>query len=482
MAGQVAELKRMEKDWEKTRNEVRKLRQANRAKKKPAPTDVATTANSATASQQNGQENASESAVVSPVQQPILLEAVSAPVVATNGPLIPAPPALPVEVAETESIVDVLLLKEKELASKDREITEKRKVLAKTAMSTFALAVVDREKPADIPIRVRGEADKLGPVVPRGLLTVLNSDDPGHFTTGGSGRAELADWLASSSNPLTARVFVNRVWSKLFGSGLVATVDDFGSQGQAPSHPELLDDLAAGFIANGWSTKWLIRQIVLTHAFQVGDRADSRNAEVDGENKLLWRWNRRRLEAEAIRDGLLAVSGQLDLTRPVGTPVVEMGVREIAGQANLEPLRRDYRYRSVYLPLVRNQLPEALALFDLPDPGLITGQRDQTTGPAQALYMLNGPQVEQSAEELSKRISADSHASDSSRIEEAFVTVLGRRPASAERELALKFLDDFAESDKNNTTPDQTHEAPRQRAWVALVRTMLASPEFRYLF
>ena len=489
-AGRVTELKQMEKNWENKRNEVRKLRQANRAKQAAA----ATTAQAADTSvpsanapiQTGGQDNVPAAGTAGPVQQSVVLEAAtpqvaSTQVAAIDGPLIPAPPFLPQE-GNSGSVVDELPIREKELAALDREITEKRRTLAKTTMSTFALAVVDREKPADIPIRVRGEVDKLGPVVPRGLLTVLKSDESGHFTTAGSGRLELADWLASPSNPLTARVFVNRVWSKLLGAGLVATVDDFGTQGQPPTHPELLDDLAAGFVANGWSTKWLVRQIVLTHAFQVGEHADARNADVDGENKLLWRWNRRRLEAEAIRDGLLAVSGQLDPTRPVGTPVVEMGVREIAGQSNLEPLRREYPYRSVYLPVVRNHLPEALALFDLPDPGLITGQRDQTTGPSQGLYMLNGPQVERSAEELAKRILAGPDVADSSRIEQAFVTILGRRPVSAERELAVKFLDDFAASERQKSSPDQAPEVPRQRAWVALVRTMLASPEFRYLF
>lgn len=509
-AARVGELKQMEKNWEKKRNEVRKLRQANRAKQATPATataavatsesavdtsakTVATPEQSATAQTGPTQNSPAPTAVQTsqagltvpePSQPIVLTEAVPVSAVAPESTPFPPPPALPQEIAEssTATVVDELPLREKELASLDREITEKRRDLAKTTMSTFALAVVDREKPADIPIRVRGEVDKLGPVVPRGLLTVLSSGDNVHFTTAGSGRVELADWIASRDNPLTARVFVNRVWAKLFGAGLVSTVDDFGTQGQAPTHPELLDDLASGFIENGWSTKWLIRHIVLAHAFQVGDQADSINAEVDGENKLLWKWNRRRLEAEAIRDGLLAVSGQLDSTRPVGTPVVELGVREIAGQAKLDPIKRNYPYRSVYLPIVRNQLPEALALFDLPDPGLITGQRDQTTGPSQALYMLNGPLVERSAEELARRVLTSAESSDSSRVEQTFITVLGRRPVSAERELSLKFLDDFAASDTAGQSPDDSAEGRRNKAWVALLRTLLASPEFRYLF
>lgn len=494
-AERVAELKQMEKNWEKMRNEVRKLRQANRAKQATAVAAVTPTATSGTSADDSAKSAASPgltngqeiptSGPSSDVPQTVVLQETPTVTVASDVPLIPPPPALPQEfnpALANHPVIDELPRREKELNALDREITEKRRELARTTMATFALAVVDREKPADIPIRVRGEVDKLGPVVPRGLLTVLTSDDNPHLTTTGSGRLELAEWLASRNNPLTARVFINRVWAKLFGSGLVSTVDDFGSQGQPPTHQELLDDLAAGFIENGWSTKWLIRQIVLSHAFQVGDQAERVNAEIDGENKLLWRWNRRRLEAEAIRDGLLAVSGQLDWTRPVGTPVVELGVREIAGQSNLDPLRKEYAYRSVYLPVVRNQLPESLALFDLPDPGLITGQRDQTTGPSQALFMLNGPLVERSAEELARRILAGTDVSDAARVEQAFLTILGREPASAERELALKFLHDFAASEQCQAAPADGSDLQRQKTWAALLRTLLASPEFRYLF
>ena len=174
----------------------------------------------------------------------------------------------------------------------------------------FAMGVRERDEAVDSPLYVRGELDQPGEVVPRGLVRVLCDDSSASIATG-SGRRELADWLASPANPLTARVMVNRVWLHLFGRGLVPTPDNFGAAGQPPSHPELLDTLAVEFMDDGWSIKRLIRRIVLSRAYRLDSAHDARNFEADPDNALVWRMSKRRLEAEAMRDALLFVSGRL---------------------------------------------------------------------------------------------------------------------------------------------------------------------------
>src|SRR5262249_43256180 len=175
----------------------------------------------------------------------------------------------------------------------------------------------------DCPLYTRGEIDKPGPKVPRGLPQVLTTK-PVKITKG-SGRLEVAEWLAADDNPLTARVMVNRVWLHLFGRGLVATPDNFGASGQPPSHPELLDYLAVTFVEDGWSVKKLIRRLVLSRAYQLAARPHAANQEADPDNVYLWRAAKRRLDAEALRDSMLAVSGLLERTPAKGSPVGRAG-------------------------------------------------------------------------------------------------------------------------------------------------------------
>jgi len=172
-------------------------------------------------------------------------------------------------------------------------------------------AVAEGAKPADIRVHIRGNPANLGEEAPRRFLAIIAGDDPPAFSQG-SGRLELAKAIASPDNPLTARVFVNRVWMHHFGRGIVGTPSNFGTLGEAPTHPELLDDLASRFVADGWSVKRLHREIMLSSTYQLGGRYDERNAQVDPDNRLLWRMNRRRLEVEPWRDAMLVVAGTLD--------------------------------------------------------------------------------------------------------------------------------------------------------------------------
>ena len=238
----------------------------------------------------------------------------------------------------------------------------------------------------------------------RGLVRVL-CDETSAPIAAGSGRRELADWLASPANPLTARVIVNRVWLHLFGRGLVPTPDNFGAAGQPPSHPELLDTLAVEFMADGWSIKRLIRRIVLSRAYGLDSAHDPRNFEADPDNALVWRMSKRRLEAEALRDAVLFVSGRLATEPPVGSAVARAG-EGLALFVRVAGLDASDVHRSVYLPVVRDQVPESLALFDFADPSLVTGERATTTGPAQALYFMNGPFVIRQAEAVADGVCA----------------------------------------------------------------------------
>jgi hypothetical protein len=260
----------------------------------------------------------------------------------------------------------------------------------------LAMGVRERERVLNSPIYQRGEIDKPGESVPRGVVQVVTTSIP--EIRQGSGRLELADWLASPENPLTARVMVNRIWLHLFGRGLVPTPDNFGAAGQPPSHPELLDHLAVTFMDNGWSVKTLIRQLVLSRAYQLDSRFDARANEADPDNVLVWRMSKRRLEAEAVRDAMLAVSDQLDRAKPKGSAVARFGDGNSGAMQRAGAFDARLTVRSVYLPVLRNNFLDSLALFDFPDPGLIVAERATTTVPAQGLYLLNSPFVMRQAE------------------------------------------------------------------------------------
>jgi hypothetical protein len=334
----------------------------------------------------------------------------------------------------------------------------------------FAMGARERDEIVDSPLYARGELDQPGEVVPRGLVPVLCDESLGPIVEG-SGRRELADWIASATNPLTARVMVNRVWLHLFGRGLVPTPDNFGAAGTPPSHPELLDLLAVDFMADGWSIKRLIRRIVLSRAYGLDSTFDPRSYEADPDNELVWRMSKRRLDAEVLRDALLAVGGRLSSEPRSSSPVARTG-EGLAFFIRLAGFDASDTHRSVYLPVIRDQVLESLALFDFADPSLVTGLRSATTGPAQALYFLNSPFVIQQSAAFADRL-CTLETDDAHRVELAYRLALARSPTEAERSRALLFIHDCAAGTEAGTG---AHEA-----WKQFCQALLSSAEFRYV-
>jgi cytochrome c553 len=351
------------------------------------------------------------------------------------------------------------------------------------AQGPIAHGVRDAKTVADTELRIRGEAEKLGPVVPRGFLSTIDVPDAPKVNLHQSGRLELAQWLTSARNPLTPRVLANRVWQHLFGRGLVSSVDNFGVTGDKPSHPELLDYLATRLVQDGWSVKKLVRVLVLSRAYQLGSEAQAGNIAADPANRLVWRHSPRRLDAEEIRDAALAVAGTLEPSRPTASPAKELKVMElpdngpIAKRLGDEALKS--RHRSVYLPLLRGLTPRALEVFDFAEQGFVTGRRDTTTVAPQALYLLNDPFVRQQSAALAKRLLGRETLDDGARLELAYRLTFGRPAMPKELARAKFFLADYETALRNNR-PMQAAE-PRAAAWTSFCHALLASAEFRYV-
>ena len=289
--------------------------------------------------------------------------------------------------------------------------------------------VADQDSGFDVPVFLRGDFRNLGEMAPRHFIQVLSSPTEGK--PHGSGRWELAEHIASKKNPLTARVMVNRIWHHLFGAGIVRTVDDFGHLGDLPSNPELLDYLATQFMDDGWSMKRLIRSLVLTQAFQMGNQPSAKDREVDPENRLLQHYPARRLEAEAIRDSILAVSGRLDETL-YGPSIQPYRVHPMPERRLFQgPLDGNGR-RSIYTKITLMEGPQFLCVFNLPDPKAPQGRRDVTNVPAQALTLLNDPFVINQAEFWAGRLVAENDATVAARVDRMFRIALGRAPQKAE--------------------------------------------------
>ncbi len=342
----------------------------------------------------------------------------------------------------------------------------------------LAMGVREAAKLMDCKINIRGEVNDLGDEVDRGFVRVLQFAGAPIVDKSQSGRLQMAAWLTNRNNPLTARVMVNRVWFHLFGRGLVETVDNFGAMGEMPSHPELLDHLAIRFMDQKWSTKQLIREIVLSRTYQLSSAHHTANYESDPENKYLWRMSRRRLEAEAIRDAVLATSGRLNLERPVGSPIMKLN-GELGRQVRGDELLRENNHRSAYLPLARGYVPEFLNVFDMADPELVTGQRDVTTVATQALYMMNSPVVHDLADSAAKRILGEVRLKDDAmRIDYAFRLLVGR-PATSDQ---IGDVQQFLKQYEASQPPDMKADSRRQQAWATFCHTLYASAEFRYVY
>lgn len=321
-------------------------------------------------------------------------------------------------------------LKSAKDALKNREQRAKvlREALAKRPRT---MGVIERPQITDCPIHVRGTTLNLGETVPRGFLQVVGPAPASSLPRDQSGRRELSAWIASHQNPLTARVYVNRVWHWLFGKGIVATVDNFGSTGVAPTHPELLDYLALDFIDHGWSTKRLVKLLVLSQAYQRASTSAS-DPSADPENRYLARMNRVRLDAECLRDALLFVSGQMDLT--VGGPTIPSGLAADYG------FKKPSQRRSVYVPVLRNALPEIFEAFDFADPSLVVGARNSSSVAPQALFLMNNPLVREQAAAAARRTMDTPNVPTDQRIDGAFRQCVGRRPTPDERRIATETL------------------------------------------
>ncbi|QDU31273.1 Planctomycete cytochrome C [Anatilimnocola aggregata] len=365
---------------------------------------------------------------------------------------------------------------ERRLSELSNARTELEKKL--TPPGENAMGVRESAKLMDCHINIRGEVNDLGDEVDRGLVRVLMYPGAPQIDKTHSGRLQLAAWIANRSNPLTARVMANRVWFHLFGRGLVETIDNFGALGETPSHPELLDYLAVRFMDQKWSTKQLIREIVLSRTYQLSSAHQAANYNSDPENKYLWRMSRRRLEAEAIRDAVLATSGRLNLERPAGSPVMKLS-GELGRQIKGEELLQENTYRSCYLPMARGYVPEFLNVFDMADPELVTGQRDVTTVATQALYLMNSPVVQKMSEGAADRVLGNSKLTDDNqRIDYAFRLIVGHGATSDQMGEVQQFLNDYAATQAVGMKPEQR----RQQAWTALCHTLYASAEFRYVY
>ena len=288
-----------------------------------------------------------------------------------------------------------------------------------------AMALVDREHPANSHVFNRGSPANPGEEVPRRFLEILSGPERLPFTNG-SGRLELARAIASQDNPLTARVYVNRVWLHHFGEGFVATPGDFGVRTEAPVHRALLDYLAASFIENGWSTKALHRLIVLSATYQQSSDASPATVKADPENRLLSRFSRQRLDFESMRDTLLALSGTIDL-RVGGLPV----------DIETEPYSTR---RTVYALIERQNLPGLFRTFDFANPDTSNQRRFHTTVPQQALFLMNSPFVLERARALTQRPELNSAPSTGAKIRVAYEVLFQREPTRQEVELGEKFL------------------------------------------
>ena len=346
-----------------------------------------------------------------------------------------------------------------------------------TDPGNLAMGVAEAERPSNVPIQIHGELSEKGPVVPRGVLTVLKTPMNTIIPEHRSGRLQLAYWIADRANPLTARVMVNRVWAHLFGQGLVDTVDNFGTLGSQPSHPELLDTLAVQFMEQKWSVKRLIRTLVLSRTYQLSTVHDEHNYEKDPDNRLLWRMPHRRLDAEEIRDAMLMAGGQLDLQRPEGSVVMQLSNKGVNAGKGMQEVRKPSNVRSVYLPVVRGQVPAMLGVFDMADPNLIVGKRDVTTVPTQALFLMNNPFVLNQAREMARRILRQEGLNPNARIDLAYRLALGRLATPSERDQAASYLADF----RKTLEADQTPGNPQLISWSSFCQTLFQSGQFRYV-
>src|SRR5262249_54302571 len=314
------------------------------------------------------------------------------------------------------------------------------------------------------------------PVVKRNVIKFLAGDKLTSIPADASGRRELAQWLTTPQNPLTARVMINRIWQHHFGKGIVPTPSNFGLRGEPPTHPELLDWLAARFIASGWSVKAMHRLILASKTYQLASADDDVNAAADPGNRWYWRFDRRRLDAEALRDAVLAVSGTLDASRPGPHPFPPI---RAWGWTQHNPFKDLYPSspRSVYLMTQRFQRHPYLALFDGPDTNTSTGHRQSSTVPLQALFMMNSPFIREQAEAFARRLLRTT-PDRRQRLELACQLAWSRRPRSAEMARNERYLNDCQAVAAASGVVAERCEL---ESWTSLCRVLLGANEFVFI-
>ena len=358
------------------------------------------------------------------------------------------------------------------------------------------MAAIDEPKVVEVPVHVRGSHLKLeGEAVPRGFLSVLDHVVPWEALPGdGSGRLELATWLTRRDHPLTARVMANRVWQHHFGQALVRSPSNFGARGATPTHPELLDWLAVRFVESGWSVKALHRLVLTSETWQQAVTSNDVAALQDPTNELLWRQNRRRVEAEVIRDSLLAVSGRLELT--LGGTLLSSGNRDyVTNDQSSDAANYDAPRRSVYLPIIRNAMYPFFGVFDYGDPSVHIEERSSTTVATQALFLMNSPLAIESARALAA-LTASAVATELSvgesaeaRVQRLYRLALGRGAGADEVRDAVDYVTAYVTTFATPDAPvtaaagDKGHEprSAEERAWQSLCQAVLASNEFVFV-
>lgn len=382
------------------------------------------------------------------------------------------------EVARREA--EITKLAAKGGAGSKEELRRLRASLAefqKQAPAVPEVMSVEDQAITNLRVHIRGNYLTLGEDVPRRFPRILAGENQPALDSSRSGRLELAEWLTGPDHPLTARVMVNRLWLWHFGVGLVDSPDNFGRLGDRPVNLALLDWLARRFVASGWSIKSMHRLIMLSSTYQMSTRFDRAAALVDPDNRLHWRTSRRRLEAEAIRDAILTVSGQLDLAMG-GTLMTEKSHAYVNSTTRSGSTTYQVNLRSVYLPVIRSGLYDVFQAFDFADPSASNGKRIPTTVAPQALFMMNDRLVLRCAEAMARRLLDHPGLDDSGRIRLAYRSAYGRLPTVSEITRANDYLRRFAAVIDSQGV--YTGSRPL-RSWQALCQALLASSEFIYL-
>ncbi len=338
------------------------------------------------------------------------------------------------------------------------------------------MAVSDA-KIEDIRIHIRGNHITQGAIVPRRVLRIMAGENQAPIGKQQSGRLQLAQWISNADHPMTARVIVNRIWRWHFGAGLVRSPDNFGSLGDRPTHPKLLDWLASRFVNADWSIKKLHRTVMLSSAYQMSTSHNEVAMSVDPDNRLWWRMNRRRLEAEAVRDSILFACGSLD--QSMGGSLLPTANRAyVTSTANVDPVVYEPLRRAVYLPVVRSALYDVFQAFDFAEPSVINGKRSSTTVASQALFMMNSKLVAQQTRHLAEELVGNVDLDDLSRLGALFTRAVGRHPSPSESKRMLKYAQQYVSIATNN---GKTLEESRILAWQSICRAVLASNEFLYV-